>query len=64
MNEISHPVWGTVKQVAQHEPGFSEASLRSLIFNARHNGLEPHVKRVGRKVLLNIAGFRQWIANE
>ena len=64
MTQITHLVWETIKQVAQHEPSFSEASVRWHVFNAKRNGLDPHVRRIGRKVLVNVAGFRQWIANQ
>jgi hypothetical protein len=61
----------TVKQLAQTEPSFSEAALRNLIFNAtpRHtsrgpipgNGLGPHIRRVGTKLLIDHLGFLSWI---
>jgi hypothetical protein len=63
--------WLTVKLLAQAEPSFTEAALRYLVFNAdpRHtsrglipgNGLAPHIRRVGTKVLINHGGFLSWI---
>ena len=63
MNETSRPSkWATPKKLAVVEDSFTESSIRRHIFNAKQNGLEPHIRRIGRKVLINVAGFRQWIA--
>ena len=56
--------WATPKQLSTIETAFSESSLRWIIFQAKRNGLEPHIRRIGRKVLINVAGFRQWIADQ
>ena len=64
MNSQLPSVWGTVRQVSQAEPSFTEPAIRWHVFNAKRNGLEPHIRRIGRKVLINVAGFRQWIANQ
>lgn len=63
--------WLTVKLLTQAEPSFTEAALRYLIFNAKPrltsrglipgNGLEPHIRRVGTKVLIDHPGFLSWI---
>lgn len=77
MNQINEKVspastWLTVKLLAKSEPAFTEAAIRNLIFKAadresslgviRGNGLAPHIRRVGRKVLINHAGFLAWLA--
>lgn len=64
--------WLTIKLLAQAEPAFSEAALRNNVFNAADrqssngkisgNGLAPHIRRVGSKVLINHGGFLSWIA--
>ena len=51
----------TVKQFSQRHPVFSESSLRYLIFNERHNGLSPAIRRVGRKVLIDEDKFFEWL---
>lgn len=57
--------WATAKALAhQMRDAFTESSIRWHIFNAKQNGLEPHIRRIGRKVLINVAGFRQWIADQ
>ena len=58
------PQWATAKQLPAIQPAFSESAIRWHIFNARHNGLQPHIRRVGRKVLINVNGFSEWIATQ
>lgn len=58
------PEWATPKKLSVVEDSFTESSIRWHVFNAKRNGLEPHIRRIGRKVLINVAGFRQWIANQ
>ena len=63
--------WLTIKLLAQSEPAFSEAAIRNHIFNAasrksskgtiKGNGLAPHIRRVGSKVLINHGGWLSWI---
>ena len=62
MLENTTPLWATPKKLAVVEDSFTESSIRWHVFNAKGNGLEPHIRRIGRKVLINVAGFRQWIA--
>jgi len=67
-----HDSWLTSKLLAQAEPAFTEAAIRNLIFLAESrktskgtiegNGLAPHIRRVGSKVLINHGGFLSWIA--
>lgn len=64
--------WLTIKLLAQAEPAFTEAAIRNQVFNAaprksskgtiKGNGLAPHIRRVGSKVLINHGGFLSWIA--
>lgn len=39
----------------------SIGSLRWLIFNAKHNGLEHCLRRVGRRILINEQAFWAWV---
>jgi len=64
--------WLTIKLLAQAELAFTEPAIRNHVFNAAPrkstkgtiagNGLEPHIRRVGSKVLINHGGFLSWIA--
>ena len=51
----------TVKQIAQTNPAFSEASLRWMIFNASKNGFDRVIVKLGRRVLIDIEAFDRWI---
>lgn len=66
-----HDSWLTVKLLSQAEPAFTEAAIRNHVFNANDrqaskgtisgNGLAPHIRRIGSKVLINHGGFLSWI---
>ncbi|MBX3708212.1 MAG: hypothetical protein KIT56_00885 [Gammaproteobacteria bacterium] len=55
----------TPKQLPELYPGvFTEASIRWLIFNEKINGFSCCVKRIGRKVLIDLDQFEAWIAKQ
>ena len=66
--------WLTVNLLSKAEPAFTSAAIRNLVFNAldrktskgiiRGNGLAPHIRRIGAKVLINHAGFLSWIDSQ
>jgi len=51
----------TIKQLAQENPAFTEASLRWLVFNARQNGFDAAIVRVGRRVLIDVQKLDAWL---
>jgi hypothetical protein len=52
----------TVKQVAAESSGtFSEGSLRWMIFKAQDNGLQAALVRQGRRVLIDVQAFNEWL---
>lgn len=51
--------WFTVRQFCQRNPAFTEASVRSYIFDAARHGLEPAILKAGRKVLVH---EKEWFA--
>ena len=65
LNETAWHGLLTVKQFAKKHPAFSEAALRSFIFQAgsvvKPNGFEVAVRRVGRRVLIDEKTFFEWI---
>ena len=71
MIEAITPSWLTVKLLSESEPAFTPAAIRNLVFNApdrktskgiiKGNGLAPHIRRIGAKVLINHQGFLSWI---
>lgn len=70
-NKSLHDTWLTLKQLADKEQAFSLSALRNLVFKAEDrvcsrgtipgNGLAPHIRRVGTKLLINHGGFLDWI---
>ena len=65
------PSWLTVNLLSEAAPAFSPAAIRNLIFKSadrktskgiiKGNGLAPHIRRIGAKVLINHQGFLSWI---
>lgn len=52
-----------VKEAAQIYP-FSQQALRYIIFNAKHNGAESFIRRIGkRKIIILRDKFEDWIEN-
>lgn len=55
----------TVKTIPQLYPGvFSESSIRWLIFNGKDNGFTQCVRRLGKKVLIDLDAFETYIDNQ
>jgi hypothetical protein len=56
--------WLTAAQLREEQPWLTEAALRGYIFRAPENGLDAHIRRVGRRVLLDANGFAEWIEQQ
>jgi hypothetical protein len=56
----------TVKNLPSLYPdaNFTPSSIRWLIFNASENGFNHCIRRAGRKVLIDLEAFEEWINNE
>lgn len=61
---MSYEQLRTVRQLATENPIFSEASLRWHIFNAKANGLDRAIVRVGRKILIDRVEFDRWLESK
>ncbi len=61
--------WRTVNALADEinrqsgSPVISAHALRHYIHDAPRNGLQPHVRRLGRKILISKSGFAEWLYN-
>lgn len=59
--------WRTVSGLADalnagsRRPVFTTHAIRHYVRFAETNGLAPHVRRLGRKILIDENGFRAWI---
>lgn len=52
----------TVKRIPELYPGaFTESSIRWLIFNEKQNGFSRCIRRLGKKVLIDLDSFEAWI---
>ncbi len=54
----------TVKQAASMYPAFSVASLRWLVFKEKSNGFSKVIRRLGRKVIIDLDIFEDWISEK
>jgi len=60
-------LWRSVSALADSlnagskRPTFTVHSLRHYVRFAEQNGLAPHVRRLGSKILIDEVGFRAWI---
>lgn len=51
-----------IKKIPEHYSGaFTESSIRWLVFNENTNGFSKCVRRIGRKVLIDLDQFESWI---
>lgn len=51
----------TIKQFSKLYPAFNEGGLRHLVFNEHRNGFSKCIRRVGRKVLIHVPSFFEWV---
>ena len=53
----------TVKNLPGKYPDaeITESSIRWLIFNAEHNGFHICIRRLGRKILIDLDQFESWL---
>ncbi len=42
-------------------PTFTTHPVRHYVRHCQHNGLAPHVRRLGRKILVSESGFLAWL---
>lgn len=57
--------FATPKKIPELYPGvFTESSIRWLIFNEKQNGFSCCVRRLGRKVLIDLELFEEWIKSQ
>lgn len=51
----------TVRQMPDLYPSFTENAIRWLIFKGPINGFRRCVRKVGRRVFLDLDSFEEWI---
>ncbi|WNV04976.1 hypothetical protein RP726_00845 [Candidatus Methylospira mobilis] len=61
MNSHTERKLSTVRQFSEKNPAFTQAAIRNYVFNAKTNGFDTCIIRIGRKILIDEAAFFQWI---
>jgi hypothetical protein len=55
----------TVKKTAELYPNaITEPAIRWLIFNEKSNGFSTCIRRLGRKILIDLDSFEHWIDSQ
>lgn len=62
MNDVKK--YATVRDLSKLYPFFSEAAIRYMIHKKEENGLSSCIRRVGRKILFNVAEFDKWLDSQ
>jgi len=63
---IKNRQFSTVKNLPSKYPDadFTESSIRWWLFNSKDNGFSKCVVRVGRKILIDVERFEEWLDNQ
>ena len=62
--------WRSIEALAERlnsgakHPTLTGHAIRHHVRNADQNGLAPHVRRLGRKILTNEPGFLNWLEGQ
>jgi len=62
--------WRSIEALAERlnagakHPTMTAHAIRHYVRNAGSNGLSQHVRRLGRKILVNEPGFLDWLDND
>lgn len=63
----STSTWRSIPALAERintgasHPTLTTHALRHYVRNADSNGLAPHIRRLGRKILVDEQGFLEWL---
>jgi hypothetical protein len=53
--------WLTVRQLITAYPCFTAGAIRAIIHIGKTNGFDRCVVRIGRKVLIDVKKFEEWV---
>jgi hypothetical protein len=63
-------LWRSIPALAERlnegakHPTMTTHAIRHYVRTGPENGLAPHVRRIGRKVLVDEVGFRRWLDSQ
>ena len=63
-SQIEEDEFLTFSQTAQRYPAFSEGALRWMRFNGDSNGFNKCIRKIGRKCVISVRGFQEWISSK
>lgn len=64
-DNIKQKRYAPPKRIPELYPGaFTESAIRWLIFNEEKNGFTQCIRRIGRKVLIDLDEFENWISKQ
>jgi len=58
---VKNKRYSTVKDMPKHYSSFTISSKRWLIFNEKTNGFAQCIKRLGKKILIDLDAFEEWV---
>jgi len=53
--------YATVRELPNYYPAFKVSTIRTLIFNEETNGFKRCLRRIGRKILIDLDKFEEWV---
>ena len=51
----------SLKQITEIHPAFTLPGLRWIIFNEKFNGASVFIKRIGKKIVIDLEAFENWV---
>lgn len=51
----------SLKQVPVIHPAFTLPGLRWIIFNEKFNGASVFIRRIGKKIVVDLSAFENWV---
>ncbi|WP_372877050.1 hypothetical protein [Spongiibacter marinus] len=55
--------WLTVESFCERFPNIPEPTLRWQLTTRKRNGLEPHVRVIGKKRYISVSGYAAWLSD-
>jgi hypothetical protein len=54
----------SIRQLSEIHPAFTGASLRWIIFNKKSNGASVFLRRIGKKIVIDLEAFETWVSQK
>lgn len=60
-NKSSLTEFALPEQIAEQYPQFPEPRLRWWLRERKRNGLDQHVRKLGKQLYVHVPGFTRWV---